>query len=44
MNKWFGETVPEIKKTLLDTTPFPEDVINLLPEYFEYPYQTKMVN
>ena len=43
MNKWFGETVPEIKKTLLKTTPLPEDVVNLLPEYFEYPHQTKMV-
>jgi len=43
MNKWFGETVPEIKETLLKTTPLPEDVVNLLPEYFEFPYQTKMV-
>ena len=43
MNKWFGETVPEIKKTLLKTTPLPEDVVNLLTEYFEYPHQTKMV-
>ena len=43
MNKWFSETVPEIKKTLLKTTQLPEDVVNLLPEYFEYPHQTKMV-
>ena len=43
MNKWFSETVPEIKETLLKTTPLPEDVVNLLPEYFEYPHQTKMV-
>ena len=43
VNKWFGETVPEIKETLLKTTPLPEDVVNLLPEYFEYPHQTKMV-
>ena len=44
MNKWFSETVPEIKETLLKTTPLPEDVVNLLPEYLEYPHQTKMVN
>ena len=44
MNKWFGETVPEIKKILLKTTPLPEDVVNFLPEYFEYPHQTKSVN
>ena len=43
MNKWFSETVPEIKKTLLETTPIPEDVVNFLPEYFEYPHQTKMM-
>ena len=44
MNKWFGETVPEIKKILLKTTPIPEDVVNFLPEYFEYPHQSKSVN
>jgi hypothetical protein len=43
MNKWFGKTVPEIKKTILETTPIPEDIVEILPEYFEYPYQTKMV-
>jgi hypothetical protein len=41
VNKWFSETVPEIKKILLETTPLPEDIVNLLPEYFEYPHQTK---
>ena len=44
MNKWFSETVPEIKKTILETTPIPEDIVEILPEYFEYPYQTKSVN
>ena len=42
-NKWFGETVPEIKKTLLKTTPLPEDIVEFLPEYFEYPYETKNI-
>ena len=42
LNKWFSKIVPEIKKTLIETTPIPEDVINFLPEYFEYPYQTKL--
>jgi len=44
MNKWFGEIIPEIKNTLLKTTSLPEDVVNLLPEYFEYPHQTKPNN
>jgi len=42
LNKWFSKIVPEIKKTLLETTPIPEDIVNFLPEYFEYPYQTKL--
>lgn len=41
MNKWFGKTVPEIKLVLRDATPLPDDVINIIPEYFEYPYQVK---
>ena len=40
-NKWYGETIPEIKKVLVETTNLPEDVIEMLPEYFEYPYEIK---
>ena len=40
-NKWYGETVPEIKKVLVETTNLPEDVIEMLPEYFAYPYEIK---
>jgi len=40
-NKWCVETVPEIKKALLKTTPLPEDIVEILPEYFEYPYEIK---
>ena len=40
-NKWFNETIPEIKKVILDTTLIPEDVVNMLQEYYQYPYQTK---
>jgi len=40
-NKWFGETIPKIKQTLLDTTKLPEDIIEIIPEYFEYPYEIK---
>ena len=42
-NKWFGETVPEIKKAVLETTNLPEDIVEFLPEYFEYPYETKNI-
>ena len=41
-NKWCTETVPEIKKVLVETTPIPKDVVEfVLPEYFEYPYEIK---
>ena len=40
-NKWFNETIPEIKKVILETTFLPEDVVNMLQEYYQYPYQTK---
>ena len=40
-NKWYGETIPEIKKVLVETTNLPEDVIEMLPEYFAYPYEIK---
>ena len=40
-NKWYGETIPEIKKALVETTNLPEDVIEMLPEYFAYPYEIK---
>ena len=38
LNDWFGKTIPEIKKVLVETTNLPEDVIGMLPEYFAYPY------
>jgi len=41
VNKWYGETIPEIKKVLVETTNLPEDVIEMLPEYFAYPYEIK---
>jgi hypothetical protein len=42
VNKWYSETVPEIKKALVETTPLPKDVIDfVMPEYFEYPYEIK---
>jgi len=41
LNLWFGKTIPEIKNTIKDITPLPEDIINELPQYFEYPYQHK---
>jgi len=38
-NKWdMRPMISEIKKVILETTPLPEDVVNLLLEYFEYPY------
>jgi hypothetical protein len=40
-NKWFNETIPAIKKALMETTRLFEDVVELLPEYFEYPYEIK---
>ena len=43
MNKWFGETIPEIKKTILETTNLPEDIVEFLPRYFEYPYEIKSI-
>ena len=43
-NKWFCDMIPNIKKALIDSTPLPKDVVEfVLPEYFEYPYQTKNV-
>ena len=40
-NKWFNETIPAIKKVLVETTRLCEDVVELLPDYFEYPYEIK---
>jgi hypothetical protein len=38
-NKWdMRPMISEIKKVILETTPLPEDIVNLLPEYFHYPY------
>ena len=40
--RWYSETVPEIKKALVETTPIPKDIVDfVLPEYFEYPYEIK---
>jgi len=42
VNKWYSETVPEIKKALIEATNLPKDIIEfVLPEYFEYPYEIK---
>jgi hypothetical protein len=42
--KWYTETVPEIKKALVETTPLPKDIIDfVMPEYFEYPYEIKSI-
>ena len=38
INKWSGDIIPKIKKALVETTNLPEDIIELMPEYFEYPY------
>ena len=40
-NKWFNETIPEIKKVMLETTLLPEDIVNILQKYYQYPHQTK---
>ena len=36
-NKWYSD----IKKALINTTNLPKDVIELLTEYLEYPYEIK---
>ena len=42
MNKWFDETIPEIKHWMLKAKPnLPKDITDTLPEYFEYPYEIK---
>ena len=41
VEKWFSKTVPAIKKALLQSTRLPEDIVEFLPEYFEYPYEIK---
>tara|TARA_Y100000817_G_scaffold308691_1_gene296796 strand:- start:703 stop:1194 length:492 start_codon:yes stop_codon:yes gene_type:complete len=44
MKKWFDEKVPAIKQKLLEITPLPEDIVEHLSDYFEYPYQIKSIN
>ena len=39
--KWCTETIPAIKKALLQSTRLPEDIVEFLPEYFEYPHEIK---
>ena len=41
VNDWFGKTIPEIKKVILETTKLIPDIVNELPNYLEYPYQIK---
>ena len=38
--KWRTETLPEMKKALVETTPIPKDVVDfVMTGYFEYPYE-----
>ena len=41
MNKWFEKIIPEIKIAILTNTNLPEDIVEILPQYFEYPYEKK---
>jgi len=41
VDKWFGTTVPEIKRAILETTKLVPDIVEELPQYFEYPYEIK---
>jgi len=38
-NRWFNEIIPDIKQILVELTPLPEDIVCIIPEYFEYPYE-----
>ena len=42
VDKWFGKMIPRIKNAIKETTILPEDIIEELPHYFEYPYQIKI--
>lgn len=41
INKWFGSQIPQIKQSIKESTNLPEDIIEDLSDYFEYPYQIK---
>jgi len=41
VNEWFGKTIPKIKNMLLETTKLIPDIVEVIPTYFEYPYQIK---
>jgi len=41
LREWLGKTIPTIKNILLETTKLIPDIVNELPNYLEYPYQTK---
>ena len=43
MNQWFSNIIPEIKNVLKECTPIPEDIIDDISFYFEYPYQKKRI-
>ena len=39
IRKWQDVIIPQIKDVLRETTNLPDDIINTIPNYFEYPFE-----